>query len=88
MLSVAVYFRVKIQPALASDYTDGDIICMYKCVKKEKKNSLICTEDLALHTGTNTVHWWDDTSCISVVESKITTHRVKYIDIIAYFLQE
>ena len=37
MLSVAVYFRVKIQPALASDYTDGDIICMYKYVKKEKK---------------------------------------------------
>ena len=45
-------------------------------------------EALALHTGANTVHWEDNTSCIYVVEAKIVTPRVKQIDIPVYFLQE
>ena len=45
-------------------------------------------EALALYTGTPTVHWEDNTSCISVVEDKIVTPRVKHIDIPVCFLQE
>ena len=45
-------------------------------------------EALALHTGAPTVHWEDNTSCISVVEAKRVTPRVKHIDIHVYFLQE
>ena len=45
-------------------------------------------EDLALYTGAPTVHWEDNTSCISVVEAKRVTPRVKHIDIPVYFLQE
>ena len=37
-------------------------------------------EDLELHTGASTVHWEDNTSCISIFESKIVTPRVKKID--------
>ena len=43
---------------------------------------------LALHTGAPTVHWEDNTSCISVVEDKIVTPRVTHIDIPVCFLQE
>ena len=45
-------------------------------------------EALALSTGAPTVHWEDNTSCISVVEAKIVTPRVKHIDIPVCFLQE
>ena len=45
-------------------------------------------EDLALHTGAPTENWEDNTSCISVVETKIFTPRVKHIDIPVFFLQE
>ena len=45
-------------------------------------------EALALHTGAPTVHWEDNTSCISSVEAKIFTPRVKHIDIPVFFLQE
>ena len=45
-------------------------------------------EALALYTGAPTVHWKDNTSCISVVEAKIVTPRVKNIDIPVCFLQE
>ena len=45
-------------------------------------------EDLALQTGAPTVHWEDNTSCISVVEAKIVTPIVKHIDIPVFFLQE
>ena len=45
-------------------------------------------EALALHTGAPTVHWEDNTSCISVVEDKRVTPRVKHIYIPIYFLQE
>ena len=44
-------------------------------------------EALALHTGAPTLHWEDTTSCISVLEAKIVTHRVKHIDIPVLFLQ-
>ena len=44
--------------------------------------------DLALYTCAPIVHWEDNTSCISVVESKIVTTRVKHIDILVCFLQE
>ena len=45
-------------------------------------------EALALYTGATTVHWEDNTSCISVVEAKRVTPRVKNIDIPVCFLQE
>ena len=45
-------------------------------------------EALALHTCAHTVNWEDNTSCISVVEAKIITPRVKHIDITIFFLQE
>ena len=45
-------------------------------------------EYLALHNGAPTLHWEDNTSCISIVEAKIVTPRVKYIDIPICFLQE
>ena len=45
-------------------------------------------EALALHTGAHIVHLEDNTSCISIVEDKIFTLRVKHIDITICFLQE
>ena len=45
-------------------------------------------EALALHTGAPTVHWEDKTSCISVVEAKRVTPRVKQIGIPVFFLQD
>ena len=45
-------------------------------------------EDLALQTGETTVQREDNTSCISIVESKRVTPRVKHIDITVWFLQE
>ena len=45
-------------------------------------------EVVSTQTVEPTVHWEYNTSCISVVEAKIVTPRVKHIDIIVYFLQE
>ena len=45
-------------------------------------------EALALYTRAPIVHWEDNTSCISVVEVKRVTPRVKQVDITVYFLQE
>ena len=45
-------------------------------------------EALALYTCVPTVNWEDNTSCISVVEAKRVTPRVKHIDIYVFFLQE
>ena len=45
-------------------------------------------EASALQKCAPTVHWEDNTRCISVVEAKIVTPRVKYIDIPVCFLQE
>ena len=44
-------------------------------------------ESLALHTGAPAVHWEENTSCISVVEYKGVTTRVKHINIPVCFLQ-
>ena len=60
---------------------------MYKAVKKTKAIQRYM-EALALHTGEPTVNWEDNTSCISAVEAKIVTPRVKHIGIPVYFLQE
>ena len=43
---------------------------------------------LEIHTIAPTVHWEDNSSSISVIESKIVTHRVKHIGIPVCFLQE
>ena len=45
-------------------------------------------EALALHTVVPTVHWEDNTSCISIVEVKIFTPIIKHIDFTVCFLQE
>ena len=42
-------------------------------------------EALAIYTGTSTLHWEGNTSCIFVVEAKIYTPRVKHIDISVFF---
>ena len=60
---------------------------MYKSVKKNKVIRRYI-EALALHTGASIVHWEDNTSCISIVEAKNFTPRVKRIDIPVCFLQE
>ena len=60
---------------------------MYKAVKKTKVIRRYM-EALALHTGAPTVHWEDNTCCISVVEYKRVTPRVRHIDIPVCFLQE
>ena len=44
-------------------------------------------EALALHTDAPTVHGEDYTSCISIVEAKGITPRVKHIYIPVVFLQ-
>ena len=87
LLGGAVCWKVHIQPAIASDSTDGEIRCMYKAVKKTKVIRRYM-EALALYTGAHTVHWEDNTSFISVVEAKRVTPIVKHIGIHVCFLQE
>ena len=53
---------------------------MYKAFKKTRVIQRY-TEAQELHIGAPTVHWEDNTSCISVVEAKIVTPRVQKIDI-------
>ena len=78
LLGVGVFWELHIQPYVDYDSTYGEIICVYKA---DKKNQLIwiCMVVLSLHTGAPKVHWGFNTSCISVVESKIITPRVKKI---------
>ena len=45
-------------------------------------------EALSPHAVTPTGNWEDNTSCISAVEDKIVTPRVKHIEITVCFLQE
>ena len=45
-------------------------------------------EALALYIGAPTVHWEDNTSCISIFEAKRVPPRVRHIDIPVCFLQE
>ena len=60
---------------------------MYKAVNKTKVIRRY-TQDLELYTGAARVLWEDNISCISAVESKRATPRVKHIYIPVYFLQE
>ena len=85
ILGVYVCCKVQIQPAIASDSTDGEIRCMQKAVNKTKIVRRYM-EDLALHNGTLIVQWEDNTSCIYVVEDKIVTPIVKHIYIPVFFL--
>ena len=87
VLGVAVCCKVQIQPDIASDSTDGEIRCMYKSVKKTKVIQGYM-EALELHTGAPIIHWEDNTSYISAVESKRFTPRVKHIYFPVCFLQE
>ena len=80
LLGVAVYWKVHIQLAIASDSTDGEIRYMYKAVNKTKGIRRYM-EALSLITGAPKVHWQYNTRCIYVVEAKIVTPRVKPIDI-------
>ena len=87
LIGVSVFWKVQIQPDIASDSTDGEIICMYKSVKKQ----IVIwryMEALAIQTGAPIVHWEDNTSSISVVESKIVTPIFKHINIPVCFLQD
>ena len=60
---------------------------MYKAVKKTKAIQRYM-KDLVIHTGEPAAHWEDNTSCISYVEPKRVTPRVKHIYIPVCFLQE
>ena len=51
-----VFCEVHIQPALSYESNDGEIICMYKAIKKTK-DIRICMESLAFHAVSPTVHW-------------------------------
>ena len=86
MIGVAVFWKINIQLDIASESTDGEIRFMYKAAKKTKAIRRY-TEALELHNGTPKLHWEDITGCISVVETKIVTYRVKKIDIPICFLQ-
>ena len=85
LIGFSVFWKLHIQPTIASDSTDGEIGCIYKA---DKKNKFIrrYMEALALHTDEPTVHWAYNTSYISVVESKIVTPIVKHIDITVCFI--
>ena len=50
LLGIVVYWRVPIQPAVYSDSSDEEIICMYKHVNKAKE-IINYMEELELHTG-------------------------------------
>ena len=80
LLGVAVCWKLQIQPAIASDSTDGEIRCIYKAVKKTKVIRRYM-EALSLHIGAPTVHWEDSTSYIYFFEANKVTPRVKRIDI-------
>ena len=69
LLGVSVSCKLQIHTDIASDSTDVEIRCMYKSVNKTKVIRR-CMEALALHTVAPTLHWEDNTSCISVVEAK------------------
>ena len=60
---------------------------MYKSVKNTEAIKRYI-EGLSLHTSVPTVHYEENTRCISVVEDKRVDLRVKHIEIHVYFLQE
>ena len=84
---VAICWKVQIQPAVASNSTDGNNCYMYKSFKKTKCVRR-CMESLALHAGAPTVYWKYNTSCISSVEANRVTPRFKHINILVCCLQD
>ena len=66
LVGVSVCWKLQTQPAIESDSSDGEIICIYKAVKKTKVIRRYM-EALELYTGAPTVHWEDNKSFISVV---------------------
>ena len=56
LFGVAVWWKVQIQPALASDCTNRETFCMNKAVNKTKVIRRYM-ESLALNKGSSTVHW-------------------------------
>ena len=58
---------------------------MYKAFNKTKAIQRYM-EALEHHTVAPTVYWEDNTRCISVIEDKIVTTRVKHIDIPVYII--
>ena len=87
LLGVDVWLKLYIQPSVASESTDGEIIYMYKCFR-ENKAIWIYMEALSLHTGTPKLHWEDNTRCIVLVKVIRATSRVKQIYITVYFIEE
>ena len=84
VLGAVLYWKVKTQPVFYSYSTYGEIHYGYKASKKTKYVRLYM-ESLALRTGSPTVHWEYNTSCVYVVESKRVTPRVKHINIPVVF---
>ena len=80
LLGIYVCWKVQIQPAVASDSTDGEIRFMYMAFKKHKDIRRY-KKSSEIHMGAPTVHWEYNTSCIYVVEGKRVTPRVKHIGI-------
>ena len=71
-IGVLVWWKVWIKIDVAYESTDVWIRWMYKAVNNTKW--IWChMEDLAIHTGSPTVHWSDNKSCIYVVEAKRVT---------------
>ena len=87
LLGVDVLCKVHIQLDVASDSTDGGIICMYKAVNKTEAIR-VYMESLALNTGVPTVHWEVNTSCISFVKAKIFTPRVNTLTFLSFFYKK
>ena len=85
IINVSIFWKIQIKPSVASEYTDGEIRCMYKSVKKTKE-IWFCMGALEPHTGSPTLNWEDNTSCIYFIEGKIVTPRVKQINIIAFLI--
>ena len=69
IFGVAVYWKVQNQPAIASDWTDVEIICIYNSIKKNKVTRR-CMEALALHNSSTKVNLEYSISFISVIDSK------------------
>ena len=87
LLGVAACCKVRIQHAVASDPTVGEIWCLYKAANNTKYVRRYMGS-LGLPTGAPTMHWGDNTSFISTVEAKQVTPKFKHINIPVFFLQE
>ena len=87
LLGVSVCWKFQIQPLVSYDFTDGKIQCLYKSVNKTKSSHRYM-ESLGLPTGAPTVYWEDGTHCISIVDAKLVTPRVKHVGIPVFFARK